>query len=298
MPTRALILGGGGPIGVAWETGLMAGLDEQGIAVRDADYIVGTSAGSIVGAMLALGRHPQEMLAQQFAIGENEAPPRGSTAGAFDLAPLMQHFIRLYTSDGPPEELRREIGKFALEANVAMTEDEWLATFGQLEGLGAADWPGKNYTCTAVDAVSGEFVTWTKDSGVPLGRAIASSCCVPGIFPPITINGRRYIDGGMRSATNADLAKGYDRALVVSVTSGMQRPGAPPQMVERARKRMDDELGAITAAGGAYEMIAPDDGSREAFGNNLMDFTRRSIAAKAGYAQAKNEAPRLRDLWS
>ena len=89
--------------------------------------------------------------------------------------------------------------------------------------------------CTAVDAETGEFVTWSKDSGVPLVRAIASSCCVPGIFPPITINGRRYIDGGMKSATNAELAAGHDRVLVVSVTGGMERARRLPR-AGRARE--------------------------------------------------------------
>ena len=62
--------------------------------------------------------------------------------------------------------------------------------------IARGDWPARAYACTAVDAETGEFVTWSKDSGVPIERAIASSCCVPGIFPPITINGRHW--GGIR----------------------------------------------------------------------------------------------------
>ena len=262
----------------------------------DADLFVGTSAGSLVGAMLAHGRPTAELLATQHVITADEAP-RGTTDGAFDLAPLIQQFIKLYTSDAPPQQLRAEIGRFALDAKVAMTEDEWLETFSRSEVIAMNDWPARPYVCAAVDAETGEFVTWSKDSGVPLGKAVASSCCVPGIFPPITINGRRYIDGGMKSATNADLAAGYDRVIVVSVTGGMERAAAFPALAERAKKRMDDELAAITSKGGEVEMIMPDDESRAAMGTNLMDFKRRGEIADSGVRQGRLEAARLRDFW-
>lgn len=296
MTTRALVLGGGGPVGVAWEFGLIAGLESEGVRLADADVFIGTSAGSIVGAALALGRPPAELLATQHEIAAHP-PPRGTTDGAFDLGPLIQQFIKLYTSDAPPQQLRAEIGAFALQAKTAMTEDEWLATFTASETFALDAWPDRPYMCTAVDTETGEFVTWSKDSGVPLVRAIASSCCVPGIFPPITIDGRRYIDGGMKSATNADLAAGYERVVVVSVTSGMERASAFPALAERAKKRMDAELAAITDAGGEHLLVAPDDASRAAMGTNIMDFKRRGEIADAGVAQGRRDAARLRAFW-
>ena len=294
--SRAVVLGGGGPVGIAWEVGLAAGLEQEGVRLSDADLFVGTSAGSVVGAMLALNRPTADLLATQHVITETEAPA-GTTDGAFDLGPLIQQFIKLYTSDAPPQQLRAEIGEFALNAKVAMTEDEWLATFNRAEAGRFDSWPDKPYMCTAIDANTGEFVTWSKDSGVPLQKAVASSCCVPGIFPPITINGRRYIDGGMKSATNAELAAGHDSVIVVSVTGGMERSAALPALAERAKKRMDDELGAITSKGGQVEMILPDNESRAAMGTNLMDFKRRGEIADAGVRQGKLEAARLREFW-
>ncbi len=296
MTTRALVLGGGGPVGVAWEFGLIAGLEQEGLRLADAGLIIGTSAGSIVGASLASGRPTAELLATQHEIAD-APPPRGTSDGAFDLAPLMQQFLKLYTSDAPPQQLRAEIGAFALDAKVAMTEEEWLATFTRGGTFAQDQWPDRPYMCTAVDAQSGEFVTWDRASGVPMSRAIASSCCVPGIFPPITINGRRYIDGGMKSATNADLAAGYDRVVVVSVTAGMERMSAFPALAERAKKRMDEELAAITSRGGKVELLAPDDESRAAMGTNLMDFKRRGEIADAGVRQGRLEAARLRGFW-
>lgn len=295
--TRALVLGGGGPVGVAWEVGLAAGLEQEGVRLSDADLFVGTSAGSIVGAMLALGRPSVDLLATQHAIS-NESAPRGATNGAYDLGPLIQQFIKLYTSDAPPQQLRAEIGRFALDAKVAMTEEEWLATFQNSDVIAAGEWPAKPYICTAVDAESGEFVTWSKDRSVQLARAIASSCCVPGIFPPVTINGRRYIDGGMKSATNAELAAGHDRVLVVSVTAGMERAATTfPAMAERAKKRMDEELSAITSKGGQVKIVIPDEESQAVFGTNLMDFSRRGEIADAGLRQGKLEAANLHDFW-
>jgi NTE family protein len=296
MTSKALVLGGGGPVGVAWEFGLIAGLEQESVRVADADLFIGTSAGSIVGAALAFGRPASELVATQHQIADT-APPRGTKGGAFDLAPLMQQFIKLYTSDAPPEQLRRDIGAFALQAKTAMSEDEWLSTFTVSETFGLGAWPERPYMCTAVDAESGEFVTWSKDSGVELVRAVASSCCVPGIFPPITIKGRRYIDGGMKSATNADLAAGHEKVIVVSVTSGMERASAFPALAERARRRMEQELGAITSAGGTYEMIVPDEASRAVMGMNLMDFKRRGEIADAGVAQGRRDASRLRSFW-
>ena len=90
---------------------------------------------------------------------------------------------------------------------------------------------------------------------------------MPGIFPPVTINGRRYIDGGMKSVTNAELAAGYDRVIVVSVTAGMERAAAFPALAARAKKRMDDELDAITSKGGEVTMIVPDEESQRRDGH-------------------------------
>jgi NTE family protein len=295
VTTRALVLGGGGPVGVGWETGLAAGLEEEGVCLADADLIVGTSAGSIVGAQLALGRSPQEMLATQRKLSDGDRPQLKALRGRIDVASLVAIFTKLRLEDRPSRELRAEVGAYALQANT-VGEDQWLATFGSLEDLPADGWPGRRFVCTAVDAGDGEFVAWYADAGVPLGRAIAASCSVPGIWPPVTINGRRYIDGGVRSTTNADLARGYDSVVVVSVTAGVPTPGFGDRL-EAARRRLDREADELRSSGSRIEVVLPDEGSREAFGQSLLDVTRRGAAADAGYRQGGAVAGRLRELW-
>ena len=287
------MLGGGGPVGVAWEAGLAAGLEEQGVRLADADLFVGTSAGSIIGSQLALGRPAKELVAAQIAIADGDRPEQRPVQRAFDMGPLIQTFLKVYTSDAPLQELRAEVGAFALKAE-AMTEEEWLPTFGRESNFAA--WPERSFICTAIDTADGALVTWTKDSGVPLGLAVASSCAVPGIVAPVTINGRRYMDGGMGSTTNAGLARGYDKVLVVPVVAARARPGYE-NIGARIAKRFEDELQSLRDTGSAVEVILPDEESRAAFGPNFMDGTRRKPVVEAGLRQGRLEAERLRSFW-
>jgi NTE family protein len=284
-------------VGIAWESGLIAGLAQEGVELAAADFIVGTSAGSFVGAQLAMGRKPASLAAAQMSAqpAAVRPPGNGPSQPAPDLMKLMELMAEAATSDAPPEEVRKKIGAYALEAKT-ISEEQFIATFGgMLQNLAEDAWPQRNYACTAVDAVSGEFVTWGNASRVGLARAVASSCSVPGIYPPITINGSRYIDGGMRSATNADLVKGYDLAVVVSVTTGTN--AADPVAAARSKQRLEEELQAIRDGGGKVELIQPDEEALAAFGPNLMDASRRPAIAEAGLKQGHKEAARLKAFW-
>jgi len=285
MNSRALVLGGGGPVGVAWESGLIAGLAEAGIDLSRADFIVGTSAGSVVGAQIAMGRTPAALLEPYTGT----PPPSESMAPPPDLSQLVAKLMESYAGVRPNEEVCREIGAWALQAST-INEEAHVARFeGMLAGLPQERWPERKFACTAVDAVNGKFMTWDNDSGVPLARAIASSCAVPGIASPITINGRRYMDGGMRSATNADLAKGYEVVVVVSISS--------QAVPEAFRRPLEREVLALHDSGSRVEIIRPDAQSIEAFGPNLMDFRRGAAAAASGIRQGKASVDTLRDLW-
>jgi NTE family protein len=130
-----------------------------------------------------------------------------------------------------------------------------------------------------VDALTGDFVVWDASSKVGLARAVASSCSVPGVYPPITINGRRYIDGGMRSGSNADLAKGHDLVLILAIRTA----SAPAGM----RAPLEREMDELKAAGSRVETIYPDEASMAAFGANMMNAMARPAAAKAGLEQGR-----------
>ena len=287
--TKALVLSGGGPVGIAWESGIAAGLKAQGVDLTEADFIVGTSAGSVVGAQIAMGRDLSEVIERRRKLAD--ATDRQAPAGATgeQMQALMQAFTELFTSTEPDEVKRAKIGAFALEATT-MPEDTFIGNFGHFSD---ASWP-RRYACTAVDAVTGEFVVWDATKDAQLGRAVASSCAVPGVFPPITINGRRYIDGGMRSGTNADLAAGHDRVLIISLMNPESMVGPMAALAAT----FNSEVKAITDAGGSVEVIFPDADAASAMGINLMDASMMQPAMEAGERQGKLAADTLSSFWN
>ena len=300
MATRALVLSGGGPVGIAWESGLVGGLAAAGVDLSQADFIMGTSAGSFVGARLAMGTTPEQLAAPFLAMDDAAPPPlpsgasdtRPQAGGPPNMTRLMELMAGAQADGRSAEEVRVELGKFALEAKT-VSEDEFIRSFGRaLSELPDGYWPERGYACTAVDALDGSFHLWTRDSKVDLKRAVASSCSVPGVYPPITIKGRRYIDGGMRSGTCADKASGYEKVVVVAI-----RAAATGPMAERAKERLDAEVKVLTDAGARVEVVYPDDASIAAFGANMMDARRRPAAAKAGYAQGRAGAAALKAFW-
>jgi NTE family protein len=303
--TRALVLGGGGPVGIAWETGLVVGLAREGVDLAANDFVVGTSAGSVVGAQIALG-HDLEVRAEEQYGARSEAPPETaadageaqessgpSGPGTDQMMALMAAMEESAAHPGTPEEARAIIGRFAL-AQETIPQDTFLGFFADLAGEEFPD----GYACTAIHAHTGEFVVWKRESSVPLQAAVASSCSVPGIFPPIDVGGAQHIDGGMRSGLNADVAAGHDVVVVVSCMA-TSIPGVEMPRLERMRQQRAAEEAAIAEAGGAVHNIDPGPGFLEVSGMGmyLMDPSRTPAAYAAGLEQARTEAPRLREVW-
>ncbi|MET0132050.1 MAG: patatin-like phospholipase family protein, partial [Kibdelosporangium sp.] len=194
---RALVLGGGGIAGIAWETGVLYGL---GDSVLDVDLIIGTSAGSSVAAAVTSGISLREAYERQLV------PAPAGSAGGPSLGKLLQVFAAVQTL--PPDEARRKLGELAVTAET-FPESRWLEAIGA--GLPSHSWPSRNIATVAMDTETGETRIFDRTSGVDLVAAVAASCAVPGVYPPVTIDGRRYMDGGMRTSTNADLiAADYD----------------------------------------------------------------------------------------
>ena len=302
MTKKALVLGGGGPVGIAWESGLLTGFAEAGVDLSDADFILGTSAGSFVGAQLAMGAQPASLAAPFLAMGDAPKTPRPASAAprdparpAPDLTVLMRKMAEAASGVRPAQEVRAEIGAWALEQS-PMSEDAFIQSFGRfLAELPADAWPRKGYACTADDAETGAFRLWDQAAGVGLARAVASSCSVPGIYPPITIDGRRYIDGGMRSAVNADMASGYEMVVVVAIRVA----AGAGEAAQRMRQALDAEIQVLKDGGGRVELVTPDDASVVAFGPNLMDRRRRPGAAQAGRdSRSRQRGLLIRSAWN
>lgn len=295
--TKALVLSGGGSVGIAWETGVAAGLARGGVDIRDADFITGTSAGSAVGAQLAIGRDLAELVSRQRDIGRRASKTRGNGAAGApsgqQMAELFAVMAQSMASDEPPEVRRAAIGRFALSAD-ALPEDQFVASFRYLKDQ---PWPAQ-FACTAVDAVTGRFTVWDAEAGVELDRAVASSCAVPGLFAPITINGRRYIDGGMRSGTNSDLAHGHDRVLIISLLGAVGAAGDANQARVAPFGQLESEIAALRESGSVVELLELDEAGRQAIGLNLMDRSLIPAAVDEGVRQGESDANRLREFWS
>jgi NTE family protein len=276
----ALVLGGGGVTGIAWETGVLAGLADAGLDLLAADLVVGTSAGSVVGAQVTSGADPQTLFERQLE------PPTGERAARMTRATLARFGWSMFRARGDDEQFRRRVGALALAAEKAgatPSEEERLDVIGSR--LLSTEWPEQRLLVTAVDAHTGEFRTFDRDSGVPLVKAVAASCAVPGVWPPVTIDGHRYVDGGMRSGTNADLADGYERVVVL----------AP---IPRGVGPMASVDAQVTGMVARVAVVAPDFGSRSAIGKNVLDPAARIPSARAGRAQAATVVDRIADVWN
>ncbi|MGW8761404.1 patatin-like phospholipase family protein [Streptomyces sp. NPDC055815] len=277
----ALVLGSGGLVGAGWEIGVLRGLLDAGTDLTSADLIVGSSAGAVVGAQLAAcGRSGLDALYEQQLDGEATEP-----AARLGVPMILRYAVAVLRSR-TPEEYGRRLGRLALAAPT-VAEAERRATVARRLGR-AGDWPARPLLVTAVDAETGELTAYDEESGVPLTDAVTASCAIPGVWPPATVGGRRWIDGGIHSTANAHLAAGCDRIVVVA-------PSARGSKVLLSPARQGAEL----AGGGArVEVITPDAASRKAMGRNALDPARRAAAARAGRAQAEAHASAVAAVWA
>lgn len=272
----ALVLGGGGLTGVAWEIGLLHGLAEHGVDLTDAGLVVGTSAGSSVAAQILSGTPLERLFEAQLADTGGEVAARLS-GGA------LIRYVVAGLWPGNPARGRAWLGRRALRART-VPEAERRAVIARR--IGDAGWPATRLLITAVEASSGRERVFSSADGVPLVDAVAASCAVPLVWPPVTIGEVRYIDGGIRSVANVDLAAGCRRVVVLApATQSVRRSGHPARQLAALGP---DVRGVL---------VSPDAAARAAIGRNPLDPARRRPAAEAGRTQAAHEAQRLRSLW-
>jgi NTE family protein len=276
---HALVLSGGGATGTAWETGVLLGLQQSGVDPNHADVVIGTSAGSIVGAQMRSGETLAAMLAAQKSVS-----PSGlaTWARGVDLA-YLHDTSEIYATQPITQAQRAEVGARALAAKLP-DEATWLATFYPIAGIASLTaWPAAALDVVAVDAKTGAVAVFdaSKADVAPLQLAVAASAAVPAFTPPITIGGRRYTDGGV-AGTNIRLAMG--NAVIVAIV---------PQKSSLVQADVD----ALRAAGSQVFTISPDDAALAAMGPNALDASRKPAAADAGLAQGQAAAAELRFAW-
>jgi NTE family protein len=275
--TSALVLGGGGVTGVAWETGLVFGLLEGGVDLTTATLVVGTSAGAAVAAQVTSGVPASELFARQLRpSSELNASLGWRTLGRYALAMLFER---------DPLRFRQRLGRVALGAT---TVDEAARRAVIASRLPSQVWPQRDLRLTAVDARSGEFRVFDQASGVSLLDAVSASCAVPGVWPTVRIGNERYMDGGMRSAANADLALGFDRVVVVA-----PMPGGFGPMTSVAQ-----QVALLRAKGARVTVVSPDAEARRVMGRNSLDPSKRPVSAQAGRRQAAMVLAAVREVWA
>jgi NTE family protein len=298
----AVVLGGGGSAGHAWMIGIVAGLADASVDLTEAaDLVIGTSAGANVAVQMRSGSPPAELLASTLA------PPPARPAGAGgppsssrSMAPVFERMRAISAAATSAADLQRAMAAYGRESDAGFGPEVAEQRRAMVAArLPSRDWPERAMMIVAVNAETGELATFDRNSGVELVDAAVAATALPGAGPTHTIAGTRYISGGVRSVDNADLAAGYANVVVLSPFSERTGP-LPPGQFEGLRRPpgadLASEVERLRQQGSRVEVITPDTEARTAMGTNQMDPATRPPSARAGFAQGRREAVRLKSM--
>ena len=275
MTRTALVLGGGGITGIAWEIGILKGLADAGLDLSAADVVIGTSAGSVVGAQITSELPLSELYDEQLA------PPDHEIGANLSRGTLLRMAVPMVVP-GHPYRKRARIGRAALRAHTPGGAQRIEVIRSRIR---VTTWPERDLKVTAVEAESGRSVVFDQHSGVDLVHAVAASCAVPLVWPAVTIDGLHYIDGGMRSPANVDLAAGADVVVVIAPL---------PQSLGKASS-IQAQLARTGATRSA--VLTPDVQALADIGKNVLDPAKRADAARSGLRQAAEVLDQVRAVW-
>jgi len=285
--TWGLALGGGGVVALAWEVGVLRALEEAGLPAADsADVIVGTSAGSILGAWLRAGRSATQLEAELEA-GRLRLPGRAQPLTSDDERRTYAEALRLWARPAEMTEAQAaRVGEVA--ARVTRQDSDRLASFETEFG---SDWPPGRLIVTTSRVRDGQRCAWDAAAGEPLHLAIAGSCTVPGQSAPLLLGGDHHIDGGVWSSTNADLLAGMGVSDVIALA-----PMAGAMGLGRAQAaRLSAECDRLGAIGVEAVGLSPGEDFRKAR-IDLLDPKRSDEALAMGRATGAEAAVRIQHL--
>jgi len=277
LKNSAVVLGGGGATGIAWESGIIAGLLSTGINLANAETILGTSAGSFVGSALASGYNMADYYAMQ--LTGNHAEPHVKASAITRLLWVMAFIL----GGKDKNKVGRGMGNIARRHPAKISLDERLQVVQSR--LVVQSFPSK-LKVTAVDALTGETHLFDSQSGISLEKAVAASGAVPGVWPSISINETEWIDGGMISSTNALLVRGHKKIVILSPLP--KRNGGISGTFEDAEKLKESA---------EVVLFTPDEISKKAIGENIYDATKAKAAASAGFEQGRSAAEAVLKIW-
>jgi NTE family protein len=277
MTERALVIGGGGIVGLAWALGWMDANVKYGPDLAEADRVIGTSAGALVG--LTVGEADRRGLGRTLKL-----VPVGGPRVPFEELPEATRLF-LTSADAEPTTVRA-IGEAALRASTRSAL-EWKTMLRLAGGRRLGTWPDRLRIVVTDIEEGARRVLGPGDAS--LVDACAASAAVPGALPPIEIDGRMTMDGGIASGTNADLATGCSRVIVVP----LYVPVAEGPFCGRP-ERIEEETAAIAAAGGATHVVVP----RAMPEGGMMDRALVEPAYAAGFQQGKAEGEDLAAFWA
>ncbi|MDQ1434250.1 MAG: hypothetical protein QOF59_1066 [Actinomycetota bacterium] len=276
-PARVgLVLGGGGAVGAAYHAGALAALEQDlGWDARGASVIVGTSAGSLVGALLRSGVPSTDLAALAVGADARDASPElvtslldrpafpPITVGSFLRTPRLPSPMMMFGL--AKLALRRRSfpfgalsmmlpeGREVLAPHLAFIDGEFLR--------GDRSWPEDPLLVCAVRRRDWRRIVFGSPSNTPpLSLALAASCAVPGYFAGVDIDGEVFLDGGAISATNADVLSRHDvdLAVVVSPMTGNGRWLSVSQFVrDLCRRTLDQEVRALERRGISTVVVEP-----------------------------------------
>lgn len=283
MSNGALVLAGGGVAGIAWELGVLLGIQDVDPALsaritETPTRLVGTSAGAVVASQVAGGVPLQELFDAQLADGI------AAVGAQFDPVALGASMANAVEGATSAAEMRRRIGAVALASPTMLAADRRAVL---VQWLPVQQWFDRDLRITAVDTQTGELRVFDRASGVPLVDAVGASCAVPGVWPAVDIDGRSYMDGGVRSIANADLAAGADPVLVLAPFG--------EAWAQTTNVLPPSELTSLAPS--RVRVVFADTASVAAAGANPLDPAVRAASSAAGRAQGRSIAAEIAAFW-